>query len=122
MCGEIDEQERIDEELFERFLSLAGHFGVIPGTPGRDAPAQLDDQNARGAYLEGLFRAGLTRAATDAAALPEGSRMDAVAGQAIAFARLAGFLAGQLPPDSDLFRTAVNALMEGHGEAAKRDR
>lgn len=121
MCGEIDEQERVDGELFERFLDLAGRHGIAPGTPGGDAPGDLSDQAARSAYLNGLFGAGLRRSVTDAAALPEGERMDAVAGQAIAFARLAGFLAGQFPPDADLFRTAVNAMLEGHAEAAARE-
>lgn len=118
MCGEIDEQERIDEELFERFLALAGQHGVAPETPGKDAPGDLSEETARSAYMNGLFSAGLRRAVTDAASLPEGERMDAVAGQAIVFARLAGFLAGQFPPDADLFRTAVNAMLEGHAEAA----
>ena len=44
--------------------------------------------------------------------------MDAVAGQAIVFARLAGFLTAQFPPESDLFRTITGAVFDGHSEPA----
>ncbi len=118
MCGDFDDEERVDEELFERFLERIREFGVMPGNAGDDAPARLAGEDVRAAYLERLFRAGLTRSATDAANLPVGERMDALAGQAIVFARLAGFLAGQFPPESDLFRTISAALMDAHSEPA----
>ncbi len=116
MCGEIDEQSRIDEELFDRFLELAASHGVVPRTPGSDAPTQLSDQGTRAAYLDHLFKAGLAQAVNDATNLPEGERMDVLAGQAIMFARLAGFLAGQFPAEADLFRTVVGTLVESHNE------
>ena len=118
MCGEIDEQSRIDEELFDRFLELAAHHGVLPGTPGGDAPTHLADEDTRVAYMDRLFKAGLARALNDATNLPEGERMDVLAGQAIVFARLAGFLAGQFPAEADLFRTVVGTLVESHNEPA----
>lgn len=118
MCGEIDEQSRIDEELFDRFLELAARYSVLPGTPGSDAPKVLTDQAVRVAYMDRLFKAGLTRAVNDAANLPEGERMDVLAGQAIVFARLAGILAGQFPAEADLFRTVVGTLVESHNEPA----
>ena len=31
MCGEIDERDRVDEELFDRFLELASRYGVSTG-------------------------------------------------------------------------------------------
>jgi hypothetical protein len=116
MCGEIEEDERIDEELFSRFLSLSRRHGVSQAVPGDDAPTQLANEHARKAYMEKLFQAALARAANDAGNLPAGERMDALAGQAIVFARLAGFLAGQFPPEADLFRTIMAAAMEGHSE------
>ena len=119
MCGEFDDQERIDEELFERFVQLASHYGVIPGPAGADAPSGLQEEPERAAYMDTLFRAGLTRSLNDAASLPTGERMDALAGQAIVFARLAGFLAGQFPPETDLFRTISGAMLDGHGEPAE---
>jgi len=118
MCGDFDDQERIDEELFERFADVIRHFGVEPRANGSDAPLQLDTQNGRGAYLDRLFRAGLTRCVSDAASLPIGERMDALAGQALVFARLAGFLAAQFPPDADLFRMVTGAVVDGHSEPA----
>lgn len=119
MCGEIEEEERIDEELFSRFLALSGRHGVSQAAPGVDAPTQLADESARKAYMEKLFQAALARAVNDAGSLPAGERMDALAGQAIVFARLAGFLAGQFPPEADLFRTIMAAAMEGHNEPRK---
>ncbi len=118
MCGVIDEQRAVDEELFDRFLERAGRHGVSPGAPGSDPPAQLTDQSKRAAYMGRVFKAGLTRALNDAANLPQGARMDVVAGQAIVFARLAGFLAGQFPAEVDLFRTVVSTLIEAHNESA----
>ncbi len=119
MCGDIDEQSLVDEELFERFLELAARHGVSPGSPDSDAPTQLTQQRARAAYMDRLFKAGLTRALNDAANLPHGERMDVLAGQAIVFARLAGFLAGQFPPEVDVFRTVIGTLVEGHNEPAE---
>jgi ribose 5-phosphate isomerase RpiB len=116
MCGDFDDQERVDEELFDRFIEQIGRFGVIPAGSANGAPAQLDTEAVRAAYMEQLFKAGLTRCVNDAANLPYGERMDALAGQAIVFARLAGFLTAQFPPDADLFRTVTSALVDGHNE------
>lgn len=120
MCGDDEEdQYRLDDELFERFLKAAGRHGVTRGKAGAGAPERLQDEAARTAYLEGLFQAGLRRAVNDAGHLDQGERMDALAGQAIVFARLAGFLAGQFPPEANLFQSVVSALMEGHGETSR---
>ena len=118
MCGDFDDLDRVDDELFERFIALAGHFGVTPGQPDDNAPVRLTEEDTRAAYMKDLFRAGLTRSVNDAASLPHGEHMDALAGQAIVYARLAGFLAGQFPPQTDLFRTVSGALLEGHSEPA----
>ena len=57
---------------------------------------------------------------TDTLAEVEGAaeteKIDVIASRAIVLARLAGFLAGQLPPDADLFRTVIEAVTEGHAE------
>lgn len=118
MCGDFDDHESIDDDLFESFVELARHYGASPAPRGRNTPASLHDEGARQVYLEGLFKAGLTRSLTDTAALPHGERMDALAGQAIVFARLAGFLAAQFPPHADLFRTIASAMLDGHREPA----
>lgn len=122
MCGDFEESDLIDEQLFNRLLEQAKEQGVVPARPGADAPADLSAEEARTAYLQRLFQAGLSRAVNDAGNLPQGERMDAVAGQALAFARLAGFLAGQLPPEADLFRAVTEALMQGHRERQEWER
>lgn len=119
MCGDFDEQERIDEELFERFVDQIRNYGVRPPVGDGNAGLQLDSESERAAYMESLFRAGLTRCVNDAASLPLGERMDALAGQAIVFARLAGVLAGQFPPEADLFRMITGAMLDGHQEYAQ---
>ncbi len=119
MCGEIDDHDRVDEELFDRFLELAGRYGVSPGDGAGNGPTELGGEDVRSAYLDGLFKDGLGRALNDAVNLAGGERMDVLAGQAIVFARLAGFLAGQFPPEADQFRTIVAALTQGHSEPAE---
>ena len=118
MCGEIDEQEQIDDELFERLIERTQRFGVLLKTGGDSGPSHLDSEESRKAYMDDLFKAGLTRCVNDAAGLPDGERMDAVAGQAIVFARLAGFLTAQFPPEADLFRTVTAAVFDSHNEVA----
>lgn len=118
MCGDFDDHERVDDELFEQFIVLASRFGVTPGQPEANAPTRLEEESARTAYMQHLFKTGLTRSLNDAAHLPDGEHMDALAGQAIVFARLAGFIAGQFPPQTDLFRTISGAMLDGHNEPA----
>jgi len=113
MCGDLDEEVVIDTELYERFVRLAEHHGVTAAGPSGPMP-DLGEPAGRAAYMDTLFSAGLARALGDAGGAREGQRVDAIAAQAIAFARLAGFLAGQLPPEADLFRAAVEALSDGH--------
>jgi hypothetical protein len=113
MCGEIDEDLQADNEIFARFLQIARQHGVVPGS-GQSVVPDLEEASGRSAYMDTLFTAGLVRAASDASAAPEGQRVDAIAAQAIAFARLAGFLAGNLPPEADLFRAVIEAMTDGH--------
>lgn len=118
MCGDFDELERIDDELFDRFIEQAKRYGVLPQAGTNGAPQPLDSEIVRAEYMEQLFKAGLARCLNDAANLPHGERMDALAGQAIVFARLAGFLTAQFPPEADLFRTVTGAVVDGHSEPA----
>jgi ribose 5-phosphate isomerase RpiB len=116
MCGDFGDQESIDEELFEQFIERTARFGVVARPAGDEAAVALDTEQARAGYLDQLFKAGLTRCVNDAAGLPCGERMDALAGQAIVFARLAGFLAAQFPPEADRFRTVITAAVDAHEE------
>jgi hypothetical protein len=120
MCGDLDDDTRLDDELFARFLALARRYGAAPAEGRRPLQEEVAGEEARHVYMSRLFSEVLARAVGDAAAFPEGRRADAMAGQAIVLARLAGFLAGQLPPETDLFRAMVEAMTDGYGEPARR--
>jgi hypothetical protein len=120
MCGDLEDDTRLDDELFARFLALARQYGATLPESRRPQRAEPAGEEARHAYMSRLFSEVLTRSVGDAAACPEGRRADAIADQAIVLARLAGFLAGQLPPGSDLFRATVEAMMDGYGEPGRR--
>ena len=119
MCGDDDDLNQIDEEMFSRFLQTADMFGVTAENQSNNASVDLTNEKSRTAYMDGLLKAGLTRAVNDAKNFHHGEHMDVIAGQAIVFARLSGLLAGQFPPESDLFHAVISALMEGHKEAAR---
>jgi len=113
MCGELDDDVQVDNDIFQRFLMIAKTHGAVPRAD-QDPPPDLEQAAGRSAYMDTLFSAGLVRAVSDTATASEGQRVEAIAAQAIAFARLAGFLAGQLPPEADLFRATIEALTDGH--------
>jgi hypothetical protein len=119
MCGEIDEEVRFDEELLARLAALAGRYGFkaddLPARPPRSIAAEAD----RHAYMDDLFRDGLARSLGDLSALPEGQRAEGLASQAIVLARLAGWLAGHLPPGADLVRATMEAMLDGSREPAR---
>jgi hypothetical protein len=119
MCGDLEDDTRLDDELFARFLALAKQCGATLPEP-RSQRAEQAGEEARHVYMSRLFSELLTRAVGDAAACREGRRTDAIGDQAIVLARLAGFLAGQLPPETDLFRAMVEAMTDGYGEPARR--
>ncbi len=116
MCGEIDEQVQVGQDLLEQLRVMARQQGLAPGEAAASPPRGLAEAAGRAAYMEQVFRGGLSRAMADIAAAEEDETVDALAGQAIALARLAGFLAGQLPPEADLFRALIEAVSEGHAE------
>lgn len=118
MCGELDDDVQVDNDIFQRFLAIAGNHGAVPRAD-HEAPPDLAGSAGRSAYMDTLFSGGLVRAVSDAAAAGDGQRVEAIAAQAIAFARLAGFLAGQLPPEADLFRGTIEALTDGHAMAGR---
>lgn len=120
MCGELDDNVQIGNDLLERLRVMTRMLGVAEGTsPASEGPRGLVSAEGRAAYMDALFNSGLTRALSDSTAADPEETVDAIAAQAIAFARLAGFLAGQLPPEADLFRTTVEALMAGHAETGR---
>ena len=118
MCGELDDDIQVDNDIFQLFLAIARRHGATPQEDRSGIP-DLEEPAGRSAYMDTLFSAGLVRAVSDASAAVEGQRVDAIASQAIAFARLAGFLAGQLPPEADLFRATIEALTDGHATCGR---
>lgn len=117
MCGEIDEQVLIGQELMDRARALAKELGLPePGSAGA-GPSGLAQAEGRAAYMELVFRDALSRALADIGRAEEDETVDALAGQAIALARVAGFLAGQLPAEADLYRALIESATAGHAEA-----
>ena len=119
MCGDIDDDTSLDDELLARLAAHAKKYDAVASGRGGGNEAGFSGETDRSRYMSGLFRDGLSRALSDAAAAPDGAHTDAIACQAIVFARLAGFLAGHIPPGADMFRTVVDALMDGHKEPAE---
>jgi len=119
MCGELEDDRQLDEEMLARLLYVARGYGVTRETLGpRDIPP-LSDDAGRPAYMSDLFRRVLNAAVSDLHAIPEGHRTETIANQAIVLARLAGFLAGQLPPGGDITRPMLEALLDGQAEPAR---
>ncbi len=115
MCGELDEDVHINAEIRDRLTIIARKVGVeAPDQPGDPGP--LEASGARAAYMERLFREALAATLADVNGAGDTEKVDVIASRAIAFGRLAGFLAGQLPPDADLFRAVVEAMTDGHAE------
>jgi hypothetical protein len=119
MCGELEDEKGFDDEVMSRLLYIVRGHGITPETLTRRATPPLVDDSGRSAYMSELFRRVLIAAVSDLVAVPEGQRADTVANQAVVFARLAGFLAGQLPPDDETLRATMEALLHGHAEPAK---
>jgi hypothetical protein len=115
MCGELDESVHVNAEIRDRLVILARKVGVSHDGPPGD-PGPLDGDADRAAYMGRIFAAGLAATLADVDGAASTEKVDAIAASAIAFARLAGFLAGQLPPDADLFRAVIEAMTDGHAE------
>ena len=119
MCGEIDEQVLIGHEMLDRARAMARRMNIPEADAGAgegEGPEGLAEAEGRAAYMERIFRTGLAHALDDIARAEEDETIDALAAQAIALARLSGFLAGQLPPEADLYRAVIEAMSAGHAE------
>jgi hypothetical protein len=124
MCGEIDDKAVAAQELIERFQAMARQLG-LDETALASTPPDLAREEDRASYMERVFRLGLAQALAEVAAAEDEDEdeaaVDALALRAIALARLAGFLAGQLPPEADLFRALIEAMTSGHAEPREMD-
>lgn len=119
MCGDIDDDTSLDDELLARLTAHAKKYDAAVRDRGGGSATGFSGEAERSQYMSALFRDGLSRALGDATAAPDGEHTDAIACQAIVYARLAGFLAGHIPPGADMFRTVVDAMMDGHKEPSE---
>lgn len=120
MCGEIDEQVMVGQDLLEQARVMSGMLGVRAGKASAGTePQGLAEAEGRAAYMDRIFSDALASALSDMGAAAEEEVVDVVASQAIALARLAGFMAGQLPPEADLFRAVIEAVAAGHAEPGR---
>ncbi|MEX1215514.1 hypothetical protein [Saccharospirillum sp.] len=117
MCGDFEHDDPLDDQLFDQLLAAAKQLGIAPEHSLDKGNRQPMDPRARAAYMDTLFNAALSRSLTDAVHIPAGERMDGVFSQAIVFARLAGFLAGQIPADANPMKAMMEALLEGMNQA-----
>ena len=107
MCGELDDQVLIGQEMLDRARFMAKQMNLPEREGAGDTPSGLAGEDGRAAYMERVFRSGLARALNDVERAEEDETIDALAAQSIALARLAGFLAGQLPAEADLYRAVI---------------
>ena len=110
MCGEIEEENRFQADLHQRFLVHAR--AMLAQRPA--GPAGLN------AYLDTLFADVLRRCVQDSSAPGEPGMADAygrLAMQSLVLARLAGFLAGHVALNEDPMRKLLEAMMLGYSEA-----
>jgi len=119
MCGDLDEGIQIDEEIYSRFLRFAKHYKLAPGGKDQRKVVALAQEASPAPYMDALFADFLQQVVNDTSVMPEGMHADAIANQVIVLARLAGFLAGQFPPATDLYRGAIEAFSDGYAEPTR---
>ncbi len=106
MCGDLEEEDRLEGDLYQCFLA---HSRAM-----LERPLSGGDMNR---YLDGLFNAVLQRCVTDAEAVASPSAYKEVAMQSLVLARLAGFLAGHVALNEDPMHKLLEAVMLGYQEA-----
>ena len=107
MCGDLEEEDRFEGDLYQRFLA---HSQAMLAK----APAGGDDLNR---YLDGLFNDLLNRCVADAEKVASPNAYRQLAMQSLVLARLAGFLAGHVALNEDPLRKLMEAVMLGYSEA-----
>jgi hypothetical protein len=106
MCGDLEPEDRLESDLFQRF-EVHGHAALrTPTSPG--------EMNA---YLDGLFKSVLRQCLQDAEQATAGTAYRQMAMQSLVLARLAGFVAGHVALNEDPMRKLLEAAMLGYQEA-----
>ena len=112
MCGDLEEEDRLEADLYQRFLVQSQ---AMLGRP-LAGPQQASDMHR---YLDGLFNSLLQRCVNDAEQVASPNGYQQLAMQSLVLARLAGFLAGHVALNEDPMRKVLEAVMLGYGEAEK---
>ena len=107
MCGDLEEEDRFEGDLYQRFRA---HSQTLLAK----APAGADDLNR---YLDTLFSDLLKRCVDDAEQVASPHAYRQMAMQSLVLARLAGFLAGHVALNEDPLRKLMEAVMLGYSEA-----
>jgi len=106
MCGDLEEEDRFEGDLYQRFLVQSR--AMLERPPGGGEMSR---------YLDGLFNSLLERCVRDAEQVASPNAYRQVAMQSLVLARLAGFLAGHVALNEDPLRKLIEAVMLGYGEA-----
>jgi len=106
MCGDLEPEDRIESDLYQRFLV---HSQAMLAQPSADGEMNR--------YLDGLFKDLLRRCIADSEKTADPNGYATMAMQSLVLARLAGFLAGQVALNEDPMRKVIEAVMLGYGEA-----
>ena len=112
MCGDLDEEDSLEDMLYARFRSHAAALRRKHGA-ATDAAAAGELES----YLDKLFGDALARCLRDTETSEEGRRYEVLAAQSVVFARLAGFLAAHVSLQEDPLRKVIEAMMHGYAEA-----
>jgi hypothetical protein len=112
MCGDLDEEAELGQELYGRFLLTAK--ALLARQHRAEARGAGEGQHG---YMDKLFADALQRAVRDAETVDPDRRYERLATQPIVFARLAGLLAAHLSLEDDPLRKVIEALMHGYAEA-----
>ena len=106
MCGDLEPEDRLETDLFQRF-AVHGHAALR-------MPASGDALNA---YLDGLFKRVLRLCLDEAEQASADSSYRQLAMQSLVLGRLAGFMAGHVALNEDPLRKLIEAVMLGYQEA-----
>ena len=106
MCGDLEEEDRVEGDLYQRFL--------VHSRAMLERPLAGGDMNR---YLDELFNTVLRRCVQDAEAVASPNAYQQIAMQSLVMARLAGFLAGHVALNEDPMRKVLEAVMLGYQEA-----
>ncbi len=108
MCGELEEEDTRQQDIYGRFQAHAHSFLA--------AMKNKQSGDSVNAYLDGLFRELLLKAADHNEAPADVDVYERFAMEPLVFARLAGFMAAHMPLNTDPLRSLIDALMTGYSE------